>query len=106
VLPRSGAVALFRKFVVQDLLKMIYLQTCLLARLTCDVKYLFQEIPEDELEIGKDELLVPVAHFNKVKTTLLIFIIKSCDFPYLLRAFLTFFLFIIRKFTRPLEIRF
>lgn len=24
-----------------------------------------EEIPEDELEIGKDELLVPVAHFNK-----------------------------------------
>ena len=27
----------------------------------------FQEIPEDELELGKDEILVPVAHFNKVK---------------------------------------
>ena len=28
---------------------------------------LFQEIPEDEIELGKDEILVPVAHFNKVK---------------------------------------
>lgn len=27
----------------------------------------FKEIPEDEIELGKDELLVPVAHFSKVK---------------------------------------
>jgi len=26
----------------------------------------FKEIPEDEIELGKDELLVPVAHFSKV----------------------------------------
>ena len=69
MLLRSGAMALFRKFVLQDVLKKIYLETCLLADLTGDVKSLFQEIPEDELEIGKDELLVPVAHFNKVRTS-------------------------------------
>lgn len=28
----------------------------------------FQEIPEDELELGKDEILVPAAHFSKVKS--------------------------------------
>lgn len=57
--------------------KTINLQTYLLADLTCDVKSLSQEIPDDELEIGKDELLVPVAHFNKVKVTL--------DFSFFLR---------------------
>lgn len=35
--------------------------------LSCDEIFIFQEIPEDELELGKDEMLVPVAHFNKVK---------------------------------------
>ena len=50
--------------------KTINLQTYLLTDLTCDVKSLSQEIPDDELEIGKDELLVPVAHFNKVRVTL------------------------------------
>ena len=39
---------------------------------------LFQEIPEDELELGKDEILVPVAHFNKVKSV--------SFFPYILRT--------------------
>ena len=53
----------------KHVLKKLDLQT-LLADVTCDLKCLFQEIPEDELEIGKDELLVPVAHFNKVKTAL------------------------------------
>lgn len=57
--------------------KTINLQTYLLVDLTCDVKSLSQEIPDDELEIGKDELLVPVAHFNKVKVTL--------DFSFFLR---------------------
>lgn len=54
------------------MLKKLDLQT-LLVNLTCLLKCLFQEIPEDELEIGKDELLVPVAHFNKVKTDLFLF---------------------------------
>ena len=69
---------------MQDELKKFNLQTCLLADLTCNVISLFQEIPEDELEIGKDELLVPVAHFNKVKATLLFFLRYCVGFVLLL----------------------
>lgn len=36
------------------------------------VVFFFQEVPEDEVELANDEILVPVAHFNKVKP------LKSC----------------------------
>lgn len=65
-------------------MKTINLQTYLLTDLTCDVKSLSQEIPDDELEIGKDELLVPVAHFNKVRVTLVFSFLRSVNYWFLL----------------------
>lgn len=60
----------------------------------------FQEIPEDEIELGKDEILVPVAHFNKVKrVTLFPRILRTptcfkawCSLPNLSEVFFFFFL--------------
>ena len=45
---------------------------CRFTLFFCCCCFFFQEVPEDEVELANDEILVPVAHFNKVKP------FKSC----------------------------